>query len=126
MCIRDRFNTTGQKFSIGELSALAENPDGRLFAIEVSDRLGDYGMVGAAVIAGSEIMGFAISCRALGMGIEHRFLRHVLDDMKGSHAPLRGRITPTPRNIPARNLYRDNGFTETETGFWQFATPAVA
>jgi FkbH-like protein len=121
-----QFNTTGQKFSIGELSALAENPDGRLFAIEVSDRLGNYGMVGAAVIADSEIVGFAISCRALGMGIEHRLLRHVLNDMMGSHASLRGRIIPTPRNIPARNIYRDNGFTETETGFWQFAKSAAS
>ena len=98
----------------------------RLFAIEVSDRLGDYGLVGAAVIADGEITGFAISCRALGMGIEHRFLRHVLNDMMGSHAPLRGRIIPTPRNIPARNIYRDNGFTEAEPGFWQFAKPAAS
>ncbi len=121
-----QFNTTGQKFSVGELSALAENPDARLFAIEVSDRLGDYGMVGAAVVADREIMGFAISCRALGMGVEHSFLRHVLNDMKDGPVPLRGQIIPTPRNIPARNIYRDNGFTEVETGFWQFAKPAAS
>ncbi len=85
----------------------------------MSDRLGDHGLVGAAVIIGDEITGFAISCRALGMSVEHTFLRHVLDAMKDA-LPLRGRIIPTPRNIPARNIYRDNGFAEREDGLWEF------
>ena len=120
-----QFNTTGRKFSSAELAALAANPDAHLFAIEVSDRLGDYGLVGAAVIVEGEIVGLAVSCRALGMGIEHRFLRHILDEMKHGPVPLFGRIIPTPRNIPARNIYRDNGFTEAEPGLWLFATLAA-
>ena len=72
------------------------------------------------MIERDEIVGLAISCRALGMGIEHRFLRHILHEMSG--APVRGRIIPTSRNIPARNIYRDNGFTEGEGGFWQFTS----
>ena len=119
-----QFNTTGRKFSSSELAALAGNPDARLFAVDVSDRLGDHGLVGAAVITGGEIAGFAISCRALGMGVEHTFLRHVLDEMKDV-SPLRGRIIPTPRNIPARNIYRDNGFAEREDGLWEFSKPAA-
>jgi FkbH-like protein len=119
-----QFNTTGRKFSASELAALAANPDTRLFAMDLSDRLGDYGMVGAAVISDGEIVGFAISCRALGMGAEHTFLRHILDEMKDCPVSLRGRIIPTPRNIPARNIYRDNGFTENEAGLWEFARPA--
>jgi FkbH-like protein len=113
-----QFNTTARKFSHTELSALAANPGARLFAMEVSDRLGDYGLVGAAVIIGGEIVGLAISCRALGMGVEHRFMRHILNEMRESSVPLSGRIIPTSRNIPARNIYRDNGFTEAEPGLW--------
>jgi len=89
--------------------------------MEVSDRLGDYGLVGAAVIIEGEIAGLAISCRALGMGVEHRLLRHILGEMKASSVPLSGRIIPTSRNIPARNIYRDNGFTEAEPGLWRVA-----
>jgi FkbH-like protein len=118
-----QFNTTGRKFSATELAALAAREDARLFAIDVSDRLGDYGMVGAAVIEGGEIIGFAVSCRALGMGVEHTFLRHVLDEMKDT--PLRGRIIPTARNIPARNIFRDNGFVEDEPGMWKWVGAAV-
>jgi FkbH-like protein len=116
-----QFNTTARKFSSSELAAVAANADAGLFAIEVSDRLGDYGLVGAAVIIRNEIAGLAISCRALGMGIEHRFLRHILDAMKDSPVPLSARIIPTSRNIPARNIYRDNGFVEAEPGLWRLA-----
>jgi FkbH-like protein len=116
-----QFNTTGRKFSSSELAALAANPGARVFAMEVSDRLGDYGLVGAAVIIQGEIAGLAISCRALGMGVEHRFLRHIVDEMKDGSESLCGRIIPTSRNIPARNIYRDNGFTEAEPGLWLIA-----
>src|SRR5579872_4777174 len=119
-----QFNTTGRKFSSSELASIAADPDGWLFAIDVSDRLGDYGLVGAAVMMRGEIIGLAISCRALGMGIEHRFLRHILGEIGSSPMSLCGRIVPTPRNGPARNIYRDNGFIESETGFWQFAEPS--
>ena len=118
-----QFNTTGRKFSSSELAALTANPDARLFAIEVSDRLGDYGLVGAAVIIEGEIAGLAISCRALGMGIEHTLSascsRYDANTMKGIRVSLRGQIIPTSRNIPVRNLYRDNGFNEGEGGVWE-------
>ena len=121
-----QFNTTGRKFSSSELAALVENPDARLFTIEVSDRLGDHGMVGAAVITGCEIIGFAISCRALGMGIEHTFLRHIVNESKDQPLALRGKIIPTPRNIPVRNIYRDHGFIEGEGGAWELVKSAAS
>jgi FkbH-like protein len=120
-----QFNTTGRNFSSAELAALAANPDAHLFAIEVSDRLGDHGLVGAAVIVEGEIVSLAVSCRALGMGIEHRFLSHILHEMKNAFLPLCGRIIPTSRNIPVRNVYRDNGFTEVESGLWRLAKLAA-
>jgi FkbH-like protein len=120
-----QFNTMGRKFSASELAAVAANPGARLFAVEVSDRIGDYGLVGAAVIVDAEIAGFAVSCRALGMGIEHRFLRHILNECNEIAQSLLARIIPTPRNIPARNLYRDNGFAEAEPGLWRFEKAIV-
>ncbi|WP_159005264.1 HAD-IIIC family phosphatase [Bradyrhizobium sp. S69] len=118
-----QFNTNGRKFSATELAALAANPEPCVFALDVSDRFGHHGLVGAAVVAGNEIQGLVVSCRALGMGIEHSFLRHVLDTMrgtiKGRSPALRGQIIPTARNIPVRNLYRDNGFAEVEAGVWE-------
>ena len=76
---------------------------------------------GAAVIEAGEIVGLAISCRVLGIGVEHAFLRHVLQEMKHRPGGLLGRIIPTPRNVAARNIYRDHGFSEREAGVWESA-----
>jgi predicted enzyme involved in methoxymalonyl-ACP biosynthesis len=46
-------------------------------------------------------------------------LHHILDTAKDLSAAVRGRIIPTPRNNPVRNLYRDNGFNEAEAGLWE-------
>ena len=50
------------------------------------------------------------------MGVEHRFLKTILDSTAGQ--PLVGRIIETPRNNPVRNLYRDNGFIRRADGAW--------
>lgn len=115
-----QFNATGTTFSASELIAFAGSPDVRVLVADVSDRFGDYGMVGVAVIANGEILQLVVSCRALGMGIEHTFMRHILDDLKEISTVVRGRIVPTPRNIPVRNFYRDNGFVEREAGLWEY------
>jgi FkbH-like protein len=112
-----QFNATGRKFRIGELGALLSNPSANLFTLHVSDRFGDHGLTGGAVIINCEIVGLVLSCRVLGMGIEHRFLRHIL---AATPEPLIAQIIDTPRNHPVRNIYRDTGFTEVAPGLWQF------
>jgi FkbH-like protein len=111
-----QFNTTGRKFSPGELAALVSDPSAHLFALDVSDRFGDHGLTGGAVIVDSSISALAISCRVLGMDIEHRFLRKILSEVPGA---LTAPILETPRNIPVRNIYRDHGFAEVEPGLWR-------
>jgi FkbH-like protein len=115
-----QFNATGRKFSRSELESLAASADAAIFTIDVSDRFGDHGLVGAAVIAKDEIIGLAVSCRALGMGIEHSFMRHILDEWRKKSASLKAHIIETPRNIPVRNIYRDNGFAAEGDGVWVY------
>jgi len=113
-----QFNTTGRKFSVGELAALLSDPAAHVFSLGVSDRFGDHGLTGAAVIVNGNIQVLAVSCRVLGMGIEHQFLRHILAEVPGT---LTARVIDTPRNIPVRNIYRDHGFAEVEAGLWRLA-----
>jgi len=105
-----QFNTTGRKFAAGDLKALIGRRDSYLFAIKVADRFGDHGLVGAAVVENGDITALVLSCRVLGLGVEHTFLRHIIDALRSRHDSLSGRIIATSRNIPVRNLYRDNGF----------------
>ncbi len=113
-----QFNTTGRRFSLGELQALAAGPGSRVFCLRVADRFGDHGLVGAAVIDGGEILGLAISCRVLGMGVERRFLAAIV---AAAGEPLSGRIVEMARNIPVRWIYRDNGFERGEDGVWRLS-----
>jgi FkbH-like protein len=114
-----QFNTTGRKFSVAELTDLMARQAGQVFAMRVRDRFGDHGLVGAAVVTNGEIVGFALSCRVLGLGVEHRFLDAILAELAASHVTVRARIIATPRNVPVRNLYRDRGFSLEGDGMWQ-------
>jgi FkbH-like protein len=114
-----QFNTTGRRFAAAELSVLAADPDAHLFALHVCDRFGDHGLVGAAVVAGDEIKGLVLSCRVLGLGVEHTFLHHIVDAVREKFDALVARIVETPRNIPVRNIYRDHGFVAEEGGRWR-------
>ena len=110
-----QFNATGLKVSRAELDALLAAPDDAVYAAHVADRFADHGLVGAILVRGDEIAGLALSCRVLGLDVEHAFLRHVLAEQ----GPLSGRIVATARNAPVRNIYRDNGFTLGDDGVWR-------
>jgi FkbH-like protein len=117
-----QFNATGRKFSLGELAALLSDPATHLFSLHVSDRFGDHGLIGGAVVIDRDISALAISCRVLGMGVEHEFLRQVVSQVQAEGpGTLTARIMETPRNIPVRNIYRDHGFAEVEPGLWRIS-----
>jgi FkbH-like protein len=103
-----QFNTTGRVISAGELSARAGAGD--VFAAHCRDRFGDYGLVAACVLEGGEIAGFVMSCRVIGLGVEHALMGVVLDALADRHGEALARIVETPRNGPVRNLYADHGF----------------
>ncbi|HZZ69140.1 MAG TPA: hypothetical protein VFE18_13285, partial [Phenylobacterium sp.] len=114
-----QFNATGLKVSAAELDALMQRPGAAVFAVQVSDRFGDHGLVGAAVIEAGEITGLALSCRVLGLGVEHRFLLFILDALKADHPQITARIVETSRNTPVRHVYADNGFEPLGDGLWR-------
>lgn len=102
-----QFNTTGKRFSLGELQRHAAA--GEVFISHAKDRFGDYGLVAAAVVQAGEIIALAMSCRVIGLKVESGFLEHIMGAVEAPE--LAGRILETPRNGPVRNLYRDHGFS---------------
>lgn len=103
-----QFNTTGRTFSEAELAKAAEAGD--VFVAYCKDRFGDYGLVAAAVLDGAEIAAFAMSCRVIGLKVEHQFLGFILDALADQHSEVLAQIFETSRNGPVRHLYADNGF----------------
>ena len=111
-----QFNATGLKPSAADLSAVLADPQGAVYAAHVRDRFADNGLVGAVVVRAGEIAGLVLSCRVLGLGVEHAILQAVIADQG---RPLSGRIVPTDRNTPVRHIYRDNGFGLGDDGVWR-------
>ena len=111
-----QFNATGLKTSVAELVTLASAEHAAVYVAYMRDRFADNGLVGAAVVKNLEIEGLVLSCRALGLGVEHMLLQHILADQG---RPLSARIIPTDRNTPVRHIYRDNGFSRDEGGVWR-------
>jgi FkbH-like protein len=78
----NQFNFTTARRSEGELRALQGSAAGwSVLRVNVSDRFGDYGLVGLVIChASSEALivdTFLLSCRVLGRGVEHSILRHL-------------------------------------------------
>lgn len=113
-----QFNTTGRTFTESELARHAQA--GQVFVAHCRDRFGDYGLVAAAVLDGAEIVAFAMSCRVIGLKVEHQFLSFILDAIADSQAEVLAQIVETSRNGPVRHLYADNGFAQ-QDGVWRKA-----
>ena len=114
-----QFTTTGAQIPAAELARWLATREAKIFTARAADRFGDHGVVGALVVRGGEIAAFAVSCRALGMEIEHRFLAFAVAAMAEEGVVLQGKIVETERNFPARNVYRDNGFALQPDGVWR-------
>jgi FkbH-like protein len=96
-------------------------PSLEVLTINVHDRFGSYGLVGAMIVraAGGELVleQMLLSCRALGRGVEHRMMRHL-----GGLAAERGLGSVSvpavrgPRNEPVLSFLERLPGEKTETG----------
>jgi FkbH-like protein len=70
----NQLNYTKRRSSLDEVRALLADPEVRSVAIRVTDRFGDYGLVGFGAVRGTgkgaAVEHLAFSCRILNMGIE--------------------------------------------------------
>jgi FkbH-like protein len=101
----NQFNFTTRRRTAQELKFSLSN-GAHVFRVRVSDRFGDYGLVGAIVAqnAGTTLLvdNLMLSCRVLGRGVEHAMLRRLgeLAEVLGlQHVSLP--YIATARNVPA-------------------------
>lgn len=104
----NQFNAALQRYSEAQLASLLEDPRVRIASISLHDRLMDSGVVG--LVVGQQTDGqlvieeIAISCRALGRGLEDLMLAAAINAMRAeTDVPVAVRICTGPRNAPARN-----------------------
>ena len=104
----NQFNTGFLRLSEAEAAARLADPSTFLVTIALQDRLSDSGVVG--LVVGRQVPGstpiveeVAISCRALGRGVEDLIVAEALRGVIGSGHPSRVRFAfrTGPRNEPA-------------------------
>jgi len=102
----NQFNFTTRRYSENEIQQLHADPRTKLFSVSVSDRFGDYGLVGvmlARITAESiDVDSFLLSCRVLGKGVEYRMLAQLGELARANNLPrVDLHFRPSPKNRPA-------------------------
>jgi FkbH-like protein len=115
----NQFNLTTVRRSEADIEALRRDPAWRLYALDVTDRFGDYGTTGLVFAHRTddvtwELDTVLLSCRVLGRGVESALVRVVTGDLIESGARrLTGRLIPTKKNAPVRDFLPRHGFVPT-------------
>ncbi len=110
----NQFNLTTRRYSPSEIEEAARQGS-RICLGSLRDRVGDYGRIALAIIGAdgdvADLDIFLMSCRAIGRGVEARFLRWIIDDLRAENfRELRARFVPTARNAICRDFLDRNGF----------------
>lgn len=106
-------NLSGKRYTVQEIEHVMNDKHAAIITLKASDKYGDMGLVGAAVITGGNapvIEGFFVSCRVFDRGFETR----LLDTVKRLFPvdTLRGVYVPTEKNTRYRDFYRTHGVNE--------------
>jgi FkbH-like protein len=104
----NQFNTSLSRMSVAEVATRMDRPDCAVVAVSLRDRLSDSGVIGAIQmrLSGQELVvdEVAISCRALGRGLEGLIISTAVCRAGVRLGAQRARFAATegPRNEPAR------------------------
>jgi FkbH-like protein len=117
----NQFNLTTRRHAPAHLKTLLADPQYGVFTLRVTDRFGDNGVVGLAIIQKrgdtAHIESFLLSCRVIGRTVETALLSFLAGWARASGASaLEGEYLPTPKNGPAADFYSRHGFTPIEQG----------
>jgi FkbH-like protein len=115
----NQFNTTTLRLSRGEVENAISR--GELYTLRATDRFTDYGLVGVAVLRGRHVALLLLSCRVIGLRLEHALLDAMIEDL--GDGVISGAFVPSAKNTPARNVFREHGFVQANEGEWTLAAP---
>lgn len=112
----NQLNSTGRTYSFAELEALRTDPDHWLLVAEMSDRFGDYGTIGLALvhrdICAWHLQLMLMSCRTMSRGVGTILLSHIMRTAAREAPRLRADFVETGRNRMMQIAYAFAGFRE--------------
>lgn len=110
----NQFNLTTRRYTETDIRQRIDS-GWDIWCVGVSDRFGDNGITGCIMVDGQFIDSFMLSCRVLGKGIEHAFIKTILLRLKESgRSVVRSQYVPSAKNSQVADFYESCGF-ELET-----------
>ncbi|MFX1483611.1 MAG: HAD-IIIC family phosphatase [Promethearchaeota archaeon] len=111
----NQFNLTTRRYSDAEVRKYRDSNDSVVYSMAVTDRFGDEGVVGVAIVKKKDedwwIDSFLMSCRVIGRSVETALLAKIVRDARADGAlRIIGEYIPTKKNLPAADLYKKHGF----------------
>jgi FkbH-like protein len=115
----NQLNTSIKRYTKQEIISFGHREDCDIFTVNVSDKFGDYGLVGVCVAFGRgsvyEIDTLLFSCRVMSKGVEDYTVTSVLNHARAANfdkAVLR--FKKGPKNDQMRTILSNNNFVEAE------------
>ncbi len=104
----NQFNLSSSRYTENEIISLINNKEYSLYTLSVTDKYGDMGIVGAAIVknGAAVITDFFLSCRVFGRDFE----KVLIDKIKSDFAyPISGIYRRTDKNLRFAHFYTENG-----------------
>lgn len=119
----NQFNLTTRRKTESDVARLLDDPDATVLAWRVSDRYGDYGLVGVLILEHAEdqteVETLLMSCRVLGRGVERAIFAALCEIVRGRGTRrLVGTYLKTAKNQLVASLYQDHGFRQVSPETW--------
>jgi len=115
----NQFNLTTRRYTESEIKELADDKNSEVRYLRLSDRFGDSGIVGVAILRyqGGEALidTFLLSCRVIGRGVESILLKDCIGKatLRGCEKLL-GVYVPTNKNRQVEKFYDTIAFSPVE------------
>lgn len=114
----NQFNLTTRRYTEEDIRSMTRDGRHRIYAFDVRDKFGDYGIVGLVIVEELNdkewfIDTFLLSCRVMNRQVENAMMSFICEQaLKNGIEIIRGEYIPTKKNMPAKDFYRNLGFVE--------------
>jgi FkbH-like protein len=127
----NQFNLSTKRRTADDLKGMVGRNEFRIYRLRVSDKFGDYGLVGVALIR-DESKGYwlvdtlLLSCRVLGRSVETAFLYGLgREAEREGVCQLVAEFASTSKNAPAKEFLVSHGFAARPDGAWQLNVESI-
>lgn len=116
----NQFNLTTRRYTESELAAISADQNCRVYWLNLEDRFGSNGIVGALILRRQSaeqwhIDTFLLSCRVIGRTVENAFLGYAVRELKKlGTTSITGEYIPTAKNGMVASLYDKLEFARAE------------